>query len=132
LDQSQEVVVENGGDCYLKVDTELQIGVFAGRSELSDRLALRIKPEQTPLGVCTSSGTVGLSLSLGCADAVTVVARSAALADAAATAMGNQVQQEDDIHKAISLAQEIEGVEGAIVILGDQIGAWGEVELVSP
>jgi hypothetical protein len=131
LSESNEVVVENGGDCFIKMDSPLQISVFAGQAELSNRVALRIYPEKTPLGVCTSSGTVGHSLSLGRADAVTVLGSSVALADAAATMTCNQVQNANDIQRALDFAQQIEGVTGVVIIVGDQIGAWGDVELVS-
>jgi hypothetical protein len=131
LRESGEVVVENGGDCFVKVDSPVQISIFAGRSELSNTLALKIYPEKTPLGVCTSSGTVGHSLSFGLADAVTVISSSAALADAAATMACNQIKREGDIHQAVDFAQKVEGVLGLIVIVGEQIGAWGDVELVS-
>ena len=130
LKESGEVVVENGGDCFIKVDTPMQIGIFAGQSEFSEQLALMIFPEQTPIGVCTSSGTVGHSFSMGSADAVTVLASSTAVADAAATMTGNQVQSKRDVQKALEFAQQIEGVSGAMIIVGDQIGAWGEIELV--
>jgi ApbE superfamily uncharacterized protein (UPF0280 family) len=125
------VVVENGGDCFIRVNSPLQISIFAGQSGLSNKLALQIYPEKTPLGVCTSSGTVGHSLSLGLADAVTVLSPSAALADAAATMICNQVKSKNDIHQAITFTQQIEGVLGAIIIVEDEIGAWGDVELVS-
>ena len=131
LKESSEVVVENGGDCFLKVDSPLQVSIFAGRSELSESVALKVLPEKTGLGICTSSGTVGHSLSLGSADAVTVIASSAALADAAATMTCNQVKNESDIHRALAIVQGIKEVKGVIIIVGDQIGAWGEVELVS-
>jgi len=130
LEESREVVVENGGDCFLRVESPLQMGIFAGPSVLSGKLALRIKPEQTPLGVCTSSGTVGPSLSFGRADAVTVIAPSAAVADGAATRIGNQVKKPGDINRALAVAPEMEGVLGAVIIMGDRVGAWGEVELV--
>jgi ApbE superfamily uncharacterized protein (UPF0280 family) len=130
LEESVEVVVENGGDCFVKVDRPMQIGIFAGQSALSEQLALKILPEQTPIGVCTSSGTVGHSMSIGCADAVTVLAGSTAVADAAATMTGNQVQSKGDIQKALEFSQRIEGISGAIIIVEDQLGAWGEVELV--
>jgi ApbE superfamily uncharacterized protein (UPF0280 family) len=130
LEDSQEVVVENGGDCFLRVASPFQMGIFAGSSALSEKLALRIRPEQTPLGVCTSSGTVGPSLSFGRADAVTVVSPSAAVADAAATGIGNRVKNRGDINRALAVAPEIEGVRGVVIIMGDRVGAWGEVELV--
>ena len=82
------------------------------------------------MAVCTSSGTLGHSLSLGRADAAVVISQSAALADAAATAIGNQVSGKDDIKRAIGFGKKIEGVLGIVVIVGKEIGFWGNVELV--
>jgi len=98
---------------------------------LSEKLGLKIVPADMPLALCTSSGTVGPSLSLGKADAVTVRSRSAALADAAATAIGNKVSRVSDIQDAIQQARDIEGLDGIVIIKDDQIGAWGEMELVA-
>jgi ApbE superfamily uncharacterized protein (UPF0280 family) len=129
LRESREVVVENGGDCFIQVASPLEMGIFAGSSVLSGKLALRLGCEK-PLGVCTSSGTVGHSLSFGRADAVTVIAPSAAVADAAATRLGNEVKGRADIDRVLAAAQEIEGVLGVVIIVGDAMGAWGDVELV--
>ncbi len=126
---SGSIMVENGGDIFLGMDREVRVGLFAGTSPLSNRISLRIRPEQTPLGVCTSSGTVGPSLSLGRADAVTVISRSAALADAAASSIGNLVQNAASIRNGIDRAKEIAGVLGVVIIVGNRMGAWGEVEL---
>jgi ApbE superfamily uncharacterized protein (UPF0280 family) len=125
-----EVVVENGGDIFLQTDTERKIGIFAGGSPLNMRVGIRVPPERTPVGVCTSSGTVGPSLSLGRADAVCIISPSAALADAAATAVGNMVQGKRDIEGALEVGRKIPGVEGVVIIVGDALGAWGEYELV--
>jgi ApbE superfamily uncharacterized protein (UPF0280 family) len=130
LIESREVVVENGGDCFVEVGSPLEMGIFAGSSVLSEKLAVRLRPERMPLGVCTSSGTVGHSLSFGRADAVTVIAPSAAVADAAATRIGNRVKHRGDLDRALAVAQEIEGVLGVVIIIGDAVGVWGEVELV--
>ncbi len=127
---SRDVIVENGGDIYIRSARQRRIGIFAGRSPLSNRLALSIRPEDTPLGVCTSSGTVGSSLSLGSADAVVILAPSAILADAVATAAGNQVQTKDDVQKAAEFAAGIEGVTGAVVIKDDRLAACGKLKLV--
>ena len=91
---------------------------------------MRIDSLQRPMAVCTSSGTIGHSLSLGRADAAVVISESAALADAAATAVGNAVSKKTDISSAIQLGKNIPGVEGIVVILEDQIGMWGNLELV--
>lgn len=127
---SRDVVVENGGDIYLKSTRKRRVGIFAGNSPLSNRVAIEIPPEMTPLGVCTSSGTVGHSISLGRADAAVILASSATLADAVATATGNLVQTAADIEKALAFARSIPGVTGAVVVCGENLGAWGKVKLV--
>lgn len=129
LKLSKQVIVENGGDIFIKTSVPRGIGIFAGTSPLSNKVALRIRPEQTPLGVCTSAGTVGPSVSLGAADAVVVLSKSCALADAAATAIGNKVHRKEDIDKALKHAQGIEGVLGVVIMKDDQMGVWGEVDI---
>jgi hypothetical protein len=130
LKYSGEVIVENGGDIFMQVAGLRVIGIYAGESPLSNRLGMEIRAESCPLGICTSSGTVGPSLSLGLADAVVVLARSAALADAAATATGNRVKTAEDIGTALEHGQKIKGVSGIVIICGDKMGAWGDVELI--
>jgi hypothetical protein len=128
---SSEVIVENGGDIFLKVNSKRQIGIYAGGSAFTGKLAIEVGPGQTPLGICTSSGTVGPSLSLGLADAAIILAPSAALADAAATAVGNVVKGEQDIDAAIERGRQIKGINGIVVIVGSSMGAWGDIKLVN-
>jgi len=128
LAYTQEVIVENGGDIFLVSRRPRRIRIFAGRSPLSDRMAV-VLPATAGLGVCTSSGTVGPSLSFGQADAATVISENAALADAAATALGNRVHSAADLEPALEAVSSIEGVLGALAIVGDRLGAWGQVEL---
>lgn len=130
LKHSRDVIVENGGDIYLKTRCSRNIGIFAGRSPLSHRIALEIRPDDTPMGICTSSGTVGHSLSYGYADAAVILSPSAPLADAVATATGNMVRSGDDLEKAVDFALSIPGVTGALVILGDKLAAKGKIKLV--
>ena len=127
---SPEIIVENGGDIFLSILRRRLIGVYAGESSFSGRLALEINPEDTPLGVCTSSGTVGHSFSKGKAGAAVVLSTSTALADATATAVGNLVQEAADIPRATEFASHIEGIKGVVIIIGDALGVWGEVKLV--
>ncbi|ADK84664.1 ApbE family lipoprotein [Desulfarculus baarsii DSM 2075] len=129
-EHSQAVAVENGGDVYLDAGRDLTIGLFAGASPLSGRLGLRVAATAQPLAVSTSSGTVGHSLSLGRADAATIIAADAALADAAATALGNRVRAAADLRPALEWAAGVHGVLGALAIIGGDIAAWGQVELV--
>jgi len=127
---TRDVVVENGGDVVLAAEREMTVGVFAGGSPLSMRVGMRIRPQETPCGICTSSGKVGPSLSFGKADAVTVWAHSTALADAAATALANRVARSEDIEPALERARSMQGLRAALVILDDRVGLWGPVELV--
>ncbi len=126
---SAEVIIENGGDIYLKSSEKRIVGIYAGKSPLTGRIGLEVNGEDTPLGICTSSGTVGHSLSFGKADAVVVLAPSATLADAAATAIGNLVKQPDDLQRGIEFAKGVEGLRGVVIIVGDNIGLWGEVKI---
>jgi len=125
-----EVIVENGGDIFLKTRKKRLVGVYAGESPYTGKIAIQIDPTDTPLGVCTSSGTVGHSLSFGRADAVIVLSVSTSLADAAATAIGNIVKTEADIQKAIDFARGVAELTGVAVIINDKMGIWGKVNLV--
>jgi len=129
LEYSPEIIVENGGDIYIKSLKKRVVGIFAGESPLSGKLGLEIDPKDTPLGICTSSGTVGHSLSYGKADAVVAVAASAALADAVATAIGNRVENTDDIAKAIEFGERISDLKGLVIIKDDAVGVWGDLKL---
>jgi ApbE superfamily uncharacterized protein (UPF0280 family) len=129
LGSSPEVIVENGGDIYLKSLKARLIGIYAGKSPLTARIGLEIKGQDTPMGICTSSGTVGHSLSRGKADAVIVLAKSAVLADAAATAIANLISHPQDIPGGIEFARGIEDLSGVVIIQGDKMGLWGEVKI---
>ncbi|SHI78232.1 UPF0280 family protein [Desulfosporosinus lacus] len=128
--RSRDVIVENGGDIFMRTSRIRKVGIFAGDSPLSNLVAIEIRPNQTPLGICTSSGKVGHSLSYGKADAVVVLSPSVPLADAVATATGNLVQTTDDLERAIAFASQIEGVTGILVIKDDRLAVWGSVKLL--
>lgn len=126
----KDVIIENGGDIFLKTTKVIKVGIYAGRSKLWKGLSLEIKPEITPLGICTSSGTVGHSLSFGCADSVVIMSNNASLADAVATATGNLVSSKEDLTKALNFARSIKGVSGAVIVLKNNLVSWGKVEFV--
>jgi len=129
---AREVVVENGGDIFLKLKSEKIVGIHAGNSKWSNKLAFKVKPSETPVGICTSSATVGPSINLGEADAITVVSESAALADVAATAIGNRVKGRDGLKEAVEYGKTIRGVKGFIIIKGGELAAYGKVpELIN-
>lgn len=125
---AEHAIVDNGGDIALKSEKTALIGIYAGTSPLKD-LALRIPPQEDILGVCSSSGTVGPSISFGNADIATVISGDVALADACATALGNMIDSgsKDEIQDALDHIEQIDGVKGALVIKGDLLGSVGEM-----
>ena len=126
-DGAVEAIVENGGDAYIYCNRPVAVGLFAGETPLRDRLALRIEPGQTPLAVCSSSGRMGHSLSLGYCDLATVTARDAGLADAAATHAANLVKTAANIDAALERIAAIDGVDGVLLVKGDRIGLVGRL-----
>jgi len=131
LQYADEIIVENGGDIFMKSMEKRSIGIFAGYSPFTGDIVLEVEPENTPLGICTSSGTVGHSLSFGKADAVVALSPSAALADAAATAIGNRISSREDVDVEIERSGKQYGLSGLVIIKDDKIGLWGKIKLDS-
>jgi hypothetical protein len=127
---SGEVIVENGGDVFLRILEPITSVILAGKSPLSRRVGIVVAPGLMSLGICTSSGTVGHSKSFGKADAVTIVSQSVSLADATATSIGNMVITEKDIKHGLNVLKKIPGILGGVIIKGTKIGIWGDIELV--
>jgi len=126
---SRTVIVENGGDIFARSDRPLRIGLYAGKdSPFSNRIKFEVNAENG-VGICTSSGSVGHSVSFGSADAVVTIHRNAAMADAAATAIGNMIMQPADIEKVITQPSITENLDGLILCMADKIGIAGQVEL---
>ncbi len=131
LRHSEDIIVENGGDIFLRTLKNRTMGIYAGeKSPFTGKLVLDIPPRERGMGICTSSGTVSHSLSFGNADAVLIISDDTALADAAATATGNIVKSEKDIEKGIALARSIEGVRGVLIVAAHRMGSWGDINLV--
>lgn len=124
---ADEAIVENGGDMFLHVTAPIVVGLYAGKAEVGSRLAFSIEPGQTPLAVCSSSGAMGHSTSLGRCDLATVVSRDASLADAAATDAANRVNTVDDIDEALNHVSAIRGIDGALVAHGGRVGMVGRL-----
>jgi uncharacterized protein len=127
---SDAFIIENGGDIYLKTDVERIVQVYAKDSPFSGKIGVRLKPSGSPYGVCTSSATVGPSLSLGEADAVCVIGASALFADGLATYLGNIVQKKGDIPVAIEKGRTFPGIMGILIVLGENLGIWGDLDIV--
>lgn len=123
----REAIVENGGDIYLIIDQAIPIGIYAGENKFAANLAFHITPAETPMAICSSSSNMGHSLSLGQCDLATVIAENAAIADATATLLGNQIHCEADIEPALQKAATIPEIRGVLLVKGEKIGIWGKL-----
>jgi Uncharacterized conserved protein len=119
-------IVDNGGDIALINDETVTVGIYAGESPIKG-LALEVPPRDLILGICTSSGTVGPSISFGNADAALIVSDDVALADAAATALGNRITDEKALASAFDFLKEVPAVTGALGIIGDKMATYGKL-----
>lgn len=129
LPLSPELIIENGGDILVASSRERVVAIYAGEdSPFSFKVGIRL-PGGRIWGVATSSGKVGPSLSFGCADAVVVVATSAALADAWATSLANRIRKRDDVAPVLRFARRIPSLEGVVVIFEDLLGVEGKIQL---
>jgi uncharacterized protein len=125
------VIIDNGGDLALKTDKDVIVGLYAGESSLSGQLGFRIKRGKTPMGICTSSGTVGHSISFGRSDSVTVFADEASTADALATSIANSAIGESDhdaVQNSIERAEDFKKLmKGVLIVVGDNAGTLGNI-----
>jgi ApbE superfamily uncharacterized protein (UPF0280 family) len=122
-----EAIIDNGGDIFIHAVEPVIIGLDAGTAKVGKQLAFLLEPNETPISICSSSGKMGHSISLGLCDLATIVAKDAALADAAATAAGNLVKTVDDVDAALEQISKIEGVDGIMLIKDDHVGMAGRL-----
>ncbi|MRR20551.1 UPF0280 family protein [bacterium] len=126
---ADEVIIENGGDIFMKLAAPATVAVYAGNSPLSEKIALQPGPSDTPLSLCCSSGTVGHSLSFGVADACMIACHDGALADAYATAFCNSVKNHDMVYDITENALKIPDILSVVIIAGDKVGLGGSIEI---
>jgi len=125
----KKVIVENGGDICVWAEESVHIGVFAGTSPLSGRLGLNLPCRGESYGICTSSGTVGHSLSFGKADAVVIICRDSALADAYATSFANRIRSKEDLAAVIEDVRSHNDIDGGLFIMGEDLAVTGSCPL---
>ena len=130
LKQCEECIVENGGDLFLKLKKPAKIGIYTNNQFFKDYITFSVNIADQPFGVCASSAKIGPSLSKGKADISVIVDKSAASADAMATAAANIIKNENDIEKAIDFAKS-KNVIGCLFIKNKRLGIWGNLKLIS-
>ncbi|HOT45189.1 MAG TPA: UPF0280 family protein [Spirochaetota bacterium] len=127
---SEEIIIENGGDIWMRITSPASVLIYPGGMYFN-AVALKVHPDRTPCGICTSSARIGHSFSFGKADAATIIAPDAALADAIATEACNRVQGAETMEYAADYGMSC-GAAGVVILYRDRLAARGEVELADP
>ncbi|MCK4813737.1 MAG: UPF0280 family protein [Candidatus Marinimicrobia bacterium] len=125
----EELIIENGGDDYIDVSSEIRVSLNAGANPVSEKIHLIVPPDLCPLGLCASSGTFGHSLSFGSADLVSVACKSTILADQYATYFANKIHKKENVEDILDQASQIKEILHIAVIKDDIIGIKGKLKI---
>ena len=131
LNHCRELIIENGGDIFLKINEDKIIGVYLGQEFKINNLNLKVKKRSQAFGVASSSSSLGHSLNFGKADLVSVVAKNIIIADGFATAISNRIKRIGDVDKILAEAREDLAIEGLLVAFGEKIFLWGDLEIAN-
>jgi uncharacterized protein len=126
--RSADVLVSNGGDYFVITRRRSRLGVPIGGHE-GQSLGIVIRPELGPHGIYTTAGRK--QSPRDAADGLVVVASSCMLADAAAAAAGIVLRRSDSMATTLEYLQGLEGVFGALVVQGRDVGVAGSLELAA-
>lgn len=126
---ASQIIVENGGDIYTYGLEDLTVGIYAGKSAFTGKIKLKVKTDKKEFGIASSSGSFGHSLSLGKADLVTIISPHVLLADFFATSFCNMVKKKEDLPVIIDLIKKEKQISGALIIMEDQLAAYGNLEI---
>lgn len=127
---SPDILVENGGDIFIHSTKDRVVGLLPHPDEPAV-IGIRIDKKSTPCAVCSSSATIGHSLSLGNGDLVVVKSKSGAVADAAATALCNIIKNRKSLVRINRIRNDLEkkGILGVLAQMGEELSVWGDMEL---
>jgi ApbE superfamily uncharacterized protein (UPF0280 family) len=129
LKYCDECIVENGGDIFLKLNKDANLGLYVGKDNPLNYIYIILKKSDRPYGICTSSAKVGPSLSFGTSDASLIISHDAYFSDCLASACGNIIKNENDLQKAIDLAMTFKETIGCCFVCNGKIAFWGDIEV---
>jgi len=119
----KNLIIENGGDIFLKKEEESKILIYAGNSPLSMKIGIKLPKGE--YGIATSSKTVGHSISFGNADAITVITKDPLISDFYATYFGNMIKTDEDYKKVFKISKKLKEIKGLVIIFKNKIGIYG-------
>ena len=125
----KEIMIENGGDNYLDVLTDIHVKLYAGEHPLSNKVKLIVKANDSPLGLCASSGKFGHSKSFGNADLVSVACKNTILADQYATAFANKILNSANINSVLKEASKISDIVHIAIFMDGKFGIQGKLKV---
>jgi hypothetical protein len=129
LNFSSEVIVENGGDIFLKINEDKKIGIYLGEKFSKKYLTLKIKKRKSPFGIASSSSYLGHSLNFGRVDLLTVIAKNSIIADGFATSLSNRIKKEEDVREVLEFVKNNSFLEGVLIFFEGKIFLWGDFEI---
>lgn len=124
LDGCSELILENGGDLFLKINEPKKVGLYAGEGSLLNNFSITLEPCKKPFGLAASSGTLGHSLSLGNADLVVISADDSIIADTFATAVCNQIKTKKDALAVINRYKDEPTIQGIGIYIEEELCVW--------
>ena len=122
-------VIDNGGDVAVLPGRPVVVRILPDPG--SEPAGLLVEPGEA-VGICSSSGMNGHSVSLGGSDVCTVVSPDPVLADACATLLGNLVSSRDDLSGAVEEVAAVDGVSGCIACIGGETAVCGDIPELVP
>lgn len=129
--KSEYSIVENGGDIAIINSKQAVCGIYSNNPILGNKIGFKLKARKTPLGICTSSGKIGHSISFGQSDSVTVLSKKASIADGLATRIANEVvgqNSEDKVSNALEASENYKELfDGVLIISQDNVGTVGKL-----
>lgn len=124
-------IIENGGDIAIINDKKAICGIYSNNPTLGNEIGFELKARKKPLGICTSSGKIGHSISFGQSDSVTVLSNKASIADGLATRIANEVvgkTSEDKVSNALEASEDYRDLfKGVLIISQDNVGCVGKL-----
>lgn len=124
LARCSELIIENGGDLFLKIHGQKVIGLYAGEGAVLNDFSLAVDPLPGPFGIAASSGTMGHSLSFGNAELVVIIADDAIIADTFATAVCNQIKKKEDVLPVIDAYKNNPVLRGIGIYCEEKLYLW--------
>lgn len=122
--------VDNGGDIALTLESPATVEVFA-RPGSEKAFAFELERTDGIMGICSSSGRLGHSISFGDSDIALAIADDAITADAFATALGNRVTDKASLTSCFEVLRDSSRVKGGLAMIDDAVALYGTVpELV--